>query len=1081
MADINAMRQVAEQITNEAVVGGNTATRVGGLFSDVVDALAENIENTERVDNQLNGNIVTQFENAGTASSYWKDNNGVVSYGASGMGLHRADYVDVVSGTHIEIETNLGSASVAAAYFCDDNGNIIISVPKNYNTPTTIYSGDVPSNATRVYINYLSAYTLELAGDLSIIREEIDELSQEIDDVPVMRQMINDLYNANVRTLEIHTAQRRWENVNGKVVLNSTNVSVSAYKPITIGAHTPYTLIASVAGTSAVNYFVTDADDNILASGTDTSDEPTFTGYTPANSAKIYINSVVRGSAPSLTTGMSVFEEIAELNGKAKTRVIVLSGIFVARSSANSISQEDGNIVYLTDEKKFLKVLTNSPRTYEEITPSNDVVWLYAGRIYTWNGTTLNTLITESVIYLKAFATGAPSGMSKDDYYFNTNLNAIYRNNGSTYNSTPVPFRYDTIYIYNNEFYLYNGTTLYKPMDTAINAYQENYGARVIVDNAEPMSLTEEDFVLGNLSATGEEISANNVIRSGYIGVVPSASFSFTTSNSYRCDLYEFDENKTFKKHYGWKTGTYSGTLRDDTTYIRIIVASPSGTSTAPVWANIALSVTIGKVYQAARAAAESAVKQMVDDGMSSYYDMELPILAPSPQLPANDATDSDFNAETVTSTDIHTVLSSLIDSLSAPDFGSTIYPKVLTRYEVSGMDASGVYPIYTYALCRRNRYAWRNADELYAWKDGSDNIVYIDTCSPHVGDVIYSSASRATSGKTIASYNAATGTMVDSSSTSYTREESANVPAVMFWTEKAIQRSSASGAAYQAYDKNDTLLGNATFVDTTHLSFGGKTYTRSECFDYHTDHKGTIFVWGNEHGPTSDPLEPSIVLYRLAKDMVGGCRNNPFVEFLKQYFKIVFIPCANPWGCQYPRVYGRQNSAGVNINRNYDTPGWSVQESTEKGSYAGDQAETQYIMNMCKRFTPDISIDIHCLGFGNQVAEGLMYLSETAIPNQTIYQRTKDTLLGMGYLFDHRGDPEPLQMAHGSEWMDYYGMVGGVFEMNAGAYSNNHVYNGKQHTPSVMEACYTELLNCIRGWMQVVLPDLDLSKMSLR
>lgn len=41
MADISTMRQVAESITNETQVGGNTASRVGGLFTDIVDYLTE--------------------------------------------------------------------------------------------------------------------------------------------------------------------------------------------------------------------------------------------------------------------------------------------------------------------------------------------------------------------------------------------------------------------------------------------------------------------------------------------------------------------------------------------------------------------------------------------------------------------------------------------------------------------------------------------------------------------------------------------------------------------------------------------------------------------------------------------------------------------------------------------------------------------------------------------------------------------------------------------------------------------------------------------------------------------------------
>ena len=455
---------------------------------------------------------------------------------------------------------------------------------------------------------------------------------------------------------------------------------------------------------------------------------------------------------------------------------------------------------------------------------------------------------------------------------------------------------------------------------------------------------------------------------------------------------------------------------------------------------------------------------------LGDYFDRDEPIFAPSPQLPANAESGSDFNCETVTSSDLHTALDALINSLQAPESGVYYTPKFLTKYDVSGLDASGVYPIYTYEMGLKNRYAWRASNELYAWKNG-ETIVYVDSCSPHIGDSIYSDANRTPSGKTVASYNSTTQTMTSSDSVNYTRDNASNVAANMIWLKNRINRSATAGTTYTAFNRADTSIGTATLVDSTHITFGGKTYERAECFDYHTDQMFTLFIWGNEHGPTSDPLEPSVILYRLAKDLAGGCRDNKFLAFLKHYGKIVFIPCANPWGCQYPRVVGRHNSNGVNINRNYDTVGWAAQADSDKGSYAGSEAETQYIMNMCKRFGADISIDIHCLGFGNVLAEGLMYFSETEIPDSAFYAKTQKVLGGFGYLFDHRGDPEPANAAHASEWMVQNGMIGGVFEMNPGKYSENHIYDGNQHTADVMVACYTEMLLCVRAWMAKVNP----------
>ena len=610
---------------------------------------------------------------------------------------------------------------------------------------------------------------------------------------------------------------------------------------------------------------------------------------------------------------------------------------------------------------------------------------------------------------------------------------------------------------------------------TTIKSNQDKYSAEDIADNTESLALSESDFELGNLQGgTGIEVSSTKVIRTKeYLKVVSGCTIKTSTANSYRNEIFEFDKDKNYLANTNWQVGTSELTLRSDTEYVRLLVGSPSGADYSPVWEDAGYSVIPSKVYIKAKATSKGDVEKM----LNGYFNIESPIFAPSPQLPANDDSESDFNIETVTSTELHAAFESLISKQIAYDSGTVYSSKNLNRYEVNGMDESGVYPIYTYVYSRRNRYAFRHSDELYAWKDGSNNIKYIDSTCPRQGDIIYSDVNRTDSGKTVASYNSSTGIMTDSSSVAYTRGEDSNVKADMFWTTKYIKKENPTSLT--ALDRTGQEIGTATYIDNTHLSLNGKSYVRSECFDYHTDNKATIFIWANEHGPTSDPIEPSVVLYRFIKDLCGGCRNNQFMTFLKTYCKIVFIPCANPWGCQYPRVTGRYNSNSVNINRNYDTPGWSQQTESDKGSNAGSENETQYIMNMCRRFTPDISIDIHCLGYVNPIAQGIMYLSGSYIPSNEFYNRTVDAMSGLGFLFDHRGDPIPESEAHGNSWLDWIGYIGGTYEMNAGNYSLT--YNGEQHTAVIMEACYTLFLNSIRMWYAQYDSSLDLSKMSIK
>lgn len=276
------------------------------------------------------------------------------------------------------------------------------------------------------------------------------------------------------------------------------------------------------------------------------------------------------------------------------------------------------------------------------------------------------------------------------------------------------------------------------------------------------------------------------------------------------------------------------------------------------------------------------------------------------------------------------------------------------------------------------------------------------------------------------------------------------------------------------AYDKDDNSLGTATAVNITTLSLNGKNYVRCEDFDFDVDTQGTICIWANEHGPQSDPAEPAIVLYRMAKDICGGCRNNPFLSYLKKNYKIVLIPCANPYGLQN---HTRNNYHNVNINRNYNTPGWSSQSDTDKGSYAGSESETQFIMNVCSASGAQIAIDVHCLGYVGSHNVGKTHY-EGYIPSQPFLNRVISAMRGFSFSCTNYGNATPNSSSHGGDWMNYIGIAGGLIEMNAGAYASS--FDGKQHTAHCMEADYTLLLATLRMWIQQVYPDLSLAGLGI-
>lgn len=114
MATINEMRQVATQIENETQVGGNTASRVGGLFGDVVDHLGDTENDVETL-NETTPRIsnTSALTNLDVADEY---NNVLARF----------------SGGHVQTK-NFNSATDAPTKSTDTNkGDFEISDENNY-------------------------------------------------------------------------------------------------------------------------------------------------------------------------------------------------------------------------------------------------------------------------------------------------------------------------------------------------------------------------------------------------------------------------------------------------------------------------------------------------------------------------------------------------------------------------------------------------------------------------------------------------------------------------------------------------------------------------------------------------------------------------------------------------------------------------------------------------------------------------------------------------------------------------------------------------------------------------------------
>ena len=109
--------------------------------------------------------------------------------------------------------------------------------------------------------------------------------------------------------------------------------------------------------------------------------------------------------------------------------------------------------------------------------------------------------------------------------------------------------------------------------------------------------------------------------------------------------------------------------------------------------------------------------------------------------------------------------------------------------------------------------------------------------------------------------------------------------------------------------------------------------------------------------------------LYYFVRDLLTKWDENPILDYIRNHVVIKFIPIANPYGFDNKSYL---NANGVNLNRNYDTPGFPLDPSAEPGdtNYGGveafDQVETQYIRDfVLDNLDATLFIDYHTNGSG--------------------------------------------------------------------------------------------------------------------
>lgn len=146
MATINEMRQVSTQIENETQVGGNTASRVGGLFNDIVDEL-ENIDETTPFISDAENNVDLDIsdEDGNVLARFSGGNFRVKNFDSTGVN-EKLSTIEVGAEVNDTGVTNNINSDLDVT---DENNNILLRISnghirtRNFNSEDVIQSSDL--------------------------------------------------------------------------------------------------------------------------------------------------------------------------------------------------------------------------------------------------------------------------------------------------------------------------------------------------------------------------------------------------------------------------------------------------------------------------------------------------------------------------------------------------------------------------------------------------------------------------------------------------------------------------------------------------------------------------------------------------------------------------------------------------------------------------------------------------------------------------------------------------------------------------------------------------------------------------
>lgn len=442
----------------------------------------------------------------------------------------------------------------------------------------------------------------------------------------------------------------------------------------------------------------------------------------------------------------------------------------------------------------------------------------------------------------------------------------------------------------------------------------------------------------------------------------------------------------------------------------------------------------------------------------------------PTPQLPADGSDEADFNTDNVATSEVYAYMDNLWSR----------YRTYMVKQNL-GKDSSGEYDYYRYVFSKAYWRAWykENYPKMFAWKNGS-TVIYSESVSPRIGDTMYSTPYIGTAYNTVTAVNSETIGVASTRTVKglvFTRYADGDVePTIVYTTPFSIT------ANYKGRTYTDAFEASSSVQEFTHeyiVDNNDVKYYRYPFEDRKLDKSRlfSVFILANEHGNNGDSMIPSVTVMRMLNDL---CKNvdNLFLRWLKENAVLTVIPLGNPYG-------GYNNSNGVNINRNYDTPGWAGSNTDPQGgskaegafgAYAGSEIETQYIMNTIQQCKAQVAMSCHGRGIPSDMLLG-EYNSHAAFQGcgfdaERMWE-VEEALFSM-YNFGFTPDWHTIlddssnnywNAGKSPSYIEYSGAVGGLIEID-----DYEVGTFVRFTPLAMEQAYAEVLLVLQNWCEEAL-----------